>query len=164
MAPESLSNTITPSANCKICSNMNTLLDHQCNVFMLKKDSNPFDKKLKVDLSEIRISFNPRSKRDIKRDLGIVERDGETFIDGRKADRLRFFLVPNADGTQCETFWWNAYVATHAILGPSLPMNVDEAESGFVEIVSTEWKLYDTDSNGFFYPEFVKDFILKLIG
>lgn len=119
---------------------------------------------MKVDLSDVRVSFNPGSKRAIMRDLGIVERDGETFIDGRKADRLRFFLVANADGTRCETFWWNAYLATHAILGPSLPLNPDEADSGFVEIVNTEWKLYETDSNGFFYPEYVRDYILKVIG
>jgi len=130
---------------------------------MRDKRTNQFDKKMKVDLSEVRISFNPGSRRAIMRDLGIVERDGETFIDGRKADRLRFFLVPNADGTKCETVWWNAYVATHAILGPSLPINPDEADSGFVEIVNTEWKLYDTDSNGYFYPDYVKEYILKII-
>lgn len=98
------------------------------------------------------------------RDLGIVERDGETFLDGRKADRLRFFLVPNEDGTQCETYWWNGYLATHAILAPSLPLSADQADSGFVEIDKTEWRLFDTDSNGFFYPQYVKDFILKIIG
>jgi hypothetical protein len=132
---------------------------------MLKKPSKQFDKQPKIDLADVRVSFNPKSKRDIMRDLGIVERDGEMFIDGRKADRLRFFLVPNSDGTKCETFWWNGYLATHAIMAPSLPLAADQAESGFVEIVSkTEWKLYNTDSNGFFYAQYVMDYILKVIG
>ena len=56
------------------------------------------------------------------RDLGMVERDGELFIDGRKADRLRFFLVANSDGTKCKTFWWNAYLATHKIMAPALQL------------------------------------------
>ncbi|MBS1957773.1 MAG: hypothetical protein JST89_26545 [Cyanobacteria bacterium SZAS-4] len=98
------------------------------------------------------------------RDLGIVEREGETFIDGRKAERLRFFLVANEDGTQCETFWWNAYLATHKIMAPVLPLKEDQADSGFIEIIETEWKIFDTDNNGYFYPQYVKDFILKVIG
>jgi len=132
---------------------------------MPERKSKQFDKHLKIDLSDVRVSFNPQSKRAIMRDLGMVERDGEMFLDGRKADRLRFFLVPNADGTKCETFWWNGYLATHAILGPSLPLDVNQADSGFVEVVSkTEWKLYDTDNNGYFYPDYVRDYILKIIG
>ncbi|MBA3857760.1 MAG: hypothetical protein C0507_12705 [Cyanobacteria bacterium PR.3.49] len=130
---------------------------------MLKK-TNEFDKHHKIDLSDVRVSFNPTSKRAIMRDLGMVEREGEIFIDGRKADRLRFFLVPNADGTKCETCWWNGYLATHAIMAPSLPIAADQADSGFVEIVKTEWKLYDTDNNGYFYPDYVKDHIRKIIG
>jgi len=128
-----------------------------------KKPKN-FDKLLKVDLSDVRVSFNPKSKRDIMRDLRIVERDGELHVDGRVAERLRFFLVPNADGTKCETFWWNAYLATHAIMAPSLPLDPDQADSGFIEIVKTEWKLFDTDIRGYFYPQYVKDYITKVIG
>lgn len=131
---------------------------------MPRKNPKRTDQFLKVDLADVRVSFNPRSKRDIMRDLGIVERDGETFIDGRKAERIRFFLVPNEDGTKCETCFWNGYLATHAILGPSLPLDAEKADSGFVDIVATEWKLYDTDSRGFFYPQYVVDHISKIIG
>ncbi len=123
-----------------------------------------FDKHINVDLSDIRVSFNPKSKRDIMRDLGMVVREGEIYLDGRKADRLRFFLVPNTDGTKCETFWWNAYLATHKIMAPALPLSFDLADTGYVEIVKTEWKLYDTDSNGYFYPQYVIDYISKVIG
>lgn len=98
------------------------------------------------------------------RDLAMIEREGEIFIDGRKADRLRFFLVANADGTACETFWWDGYIATHKIMAPALPLNETQADTGFVDIIKTEWKLYDTDSNGYFYPKYVKDFITKVIG
>lgn len=131
---------------------------------MLRKNRKTFEQELNVDLSDVRVSFSPRSKRDIMRDLGMVERDGEIYMDGRLADRLRFFLVANADGTACETFWWNGYIATHAIMAPVLPLSVESADSGFVDIVKSEWKLYDTDSNGFFYPQYVRDLISKIIG
>jgi hypothetical protein len=131
---------------------------------MHRKNPKRFEHQLNVDLSDVLVSFNPRSKRDIMRDLGMVEREGEIYIDGRIADRLRFFLVSNADGTECETYWWNGYIATHKIMAPALPLSENNAESGFVEIVKTEWKLYDTDSNGFFYPKYVQDYISKLIG
>jgi hypothetical protein len=95
----------------------------------------------------------------------MVEREGEMFMDGRKADRVRFFLVPNTDGTKCETFWWNAYLATHVQMAPALPFSADQADTGFVEIVNkAEWKIYDTDNSGFIYPQYVIDYITKLIG
>jgi len=132
--------------------------------FMPANNSKRFDKHINVDLSDIRVSFNPKSKRQIMRDLRMVVREGETFVDGRKADRLRFFIVPNADGTICETYWWNAYLATHKIMAPALQLAENLGDTGFVEIVETEWKLYDTDSNGYFYPQYVIDYISKIIG
>jgi hypothetical protein len=130
---------------------------------MLRKNPKTFEHQINVDLSDVPVSINPRSKRDIMKDLGMVEREGETYIDGRIADRLRFFLVPNADGTECETYWWNGYTATHKIMAPAFSLAESSAETGFVEIVKTTWKLYDTDSNGFFYPKYLIDYISKLI-
>lgn len=123
-----------------------------------------FHHKLDLQPTDIRVSFNPSSKRDIIRDLGMIDNRVEWLIDGRKAERLRFFLVANEDGTECQTYFWNGYLATHQIMAPVLDLTINQSDSGFVDVETYEWKLYDTDSNGYFYPQHVTAWISRIIG
>lgn len=121
------------------------------------------DHDFELRATDIRVSINPRSKRDIIRDLGMIAECGEWLIDGRKGERLRFFLVSNEDGSECQTYFWNGYLATHQLMAPVLELIADQVDSGFVDVEQYEWKLYDTDSNGYFYPQYVTEWISRII-
>ena len=127
-------------------------------------ESERLDHMRNVCVSDIRISINPKDRAAIIRDLAIQDNGEDLIINGRIAERLRFFLISNDDGTECETFWWDGYLATHQMMAPHLEITIDNVDSGFVDIVKREWMLYDADSNGFLYPGYVTKWVRKLIG
>ncbi|SRR5579883_2053299 len=114
--------------------------------------------------SGVRLSIDPKSRRQIVRDLGLIEIDGGfQTLDDRKIEHLRFLLYANEDGSVCETYWWDGFIATHIIMAGWLGLSHENADSGIVDLSEGKWILHDTDNKGFFYPVYVRDWIHKII-
>ncbi|MBX9671776.1 MAG: hypothetical protein K2X93_29575 [Candidatus Obscuribacterales bacterium] len=115
--------------------------------------------------SGVRLSIDPRSRRQIVQDLGLIPLEvGYRTADDRKIENLRFLLYSNADGSVCETYWWDGFIATHTTMAGSLGLSYDEADLGILDLSCGIWELADTDNKGFFYPAYVRDWVKQIIG